>query len=286
VSQLCRVLKVSRQGYGKYKESLGKPPKHAALLAKIQAIINEDIYNDKYGRVRLRDALALKGFAVSESTLYRVCKKYGILQEKRKPLGLTKADKSARKSDDLVKRDFTADAPNEKFVSDITQLPTKEGKLYISAAFDCYDNMCVGLSMDDNMRTPLVVKTLKTLKAVIKKENPKSSPIFHTDRGSQYTSDAFRCAVAETGVRQSMNSAGGRCHDNAKCEAQWARFKEEAIYGRVRTENMSMEEVKSLVFRYFMGYWNNRRICHAIGGVPPVVKRTSFYRRLDNGLTA
>ncbi|MFV0399248.1 MAG: IS3 family transposase, partial [Oscillospiraceae bacterium] len=101
--------------------------------------------------------------------------------------------------------------------------------------------------------------------------------VFHTDRGSQYTSADFRATLHEHGVVQSMNSDGGRCHDNAKCESMWARFKTEAIYGRHNTARMPMEQVKALVFRYFLGYWNNRRVCHAIGGVPPALKRQRYY---------
>jgi len=70
-----------------------------------------------------------------------------------------------------------------------------------------------------------------------------------------------------------MSFAGSSCYGNAKCESMWARMKEEAIYGRHKTAQMSMNVVKSLVFRYYMGYWNHRRICHAIGGIAPTRKR-------------
>jgi mRNA degradation ribonuclease J1/J2 len=72
---------------------------------------------------------------------------------------------------------------------------------------------------------------------------------------------------------------GGRCHDNAKCESLWGRFKEELLYDRYDAKKMSMAAVKSLIWRYFMSYWNNRRICSANGGLPPMVKRKKFYER-------
>lgn len=273
VSELCRLLKVSRQGYYRYLESKERPDKHAELLAAIQAILDEDEENASYGRKRMIDALRLRGHKESDSTIYRVMRKYGLLQQAHPPKGLTVADKAAHKSDNLLNRDFSADAPCEKLVSDITQLPTADGNLYISGVFDCFDNCCLGLSMDDNMKTPLVVQSLASAHSL----HGISGAIFHTDRGSQYTSDDFRACLHELGVIQSMNSDGGRCHDNAKCESMWARFKTEAIYGRHNTKNMPMEEVKTLVFRYFLGYWNNRRICHAIGGLPPALKRQRFY---------
>ena len=69
-----------------------------------------------------------------------------------------------------------------------------------------------------------------------------------------------------------MNSAGGRCHDNARCESMWARMKEELLYGRYDTEKMTVDELKTIIWRYFKSYWNNRRIYSANGGLPPMIK--------------
>ena len=77
-----------------------------------------------------------------------------------------------------------------------------------------------------------------------------------------------------------MNSAGGRCHDNARCESMWARMKEELLYNRHNTEEMTIEELKTLIWRYFISYWNNRRICSANEGLPPMVKRQRYYESL------
>ncbi|MDR1558999.1 MAG: IS3 family transposase, partial [Clostridiales bacterium] len=161
---------------------------------------------------------------------------------------------------------------NEKWVTDITELPTIDGKLYISGIFDCYDNAIVGLTMDDNMRKELVMQTVNQ---AVSNYRP-DGVILHSDRGSQYTSEAFKDVLLRSHILQSMNSAGGRCHDNAKCESMWGRAKEECFY-KYNTSRMRASEVKSLVFRYFMSYWNNRRICSANGGLPPSVKRARFY---------
>lgn len=95
----------------------------------------------------------------------------------------------------------------------------------------------------------------------------------HSDRGSQYTSETYRKAVVEYGIRQSMNSAGGRCHDNARCKSMWARMKSELLYDRYDSEQMTVKELKFLIWRYFISYWNNSRICFANGGLPPALKR-------------
>jgi transposase InsO family protein len=246
-------------------------------LAEIRAIIAEDEFNDTYGRPRLLDALLLKEWSISESTLYRVLVKYGLLCKTNKPKSLTKQDKEAYKNDDLLKKDFSSEEPNKKLVGDITQLPTSDGTLYISLIFDCFDGACVGLAMDDNMKSTLVEKSLKMAAS---KKNVINT-IFHSDRGSQYTGNEFRKLVAKYGLIQSMSYAKFSCYGNAKCESLIGRFKVEAIYKRYDTKNMSMDAVKALVFRYFMGYWNNRRINHSIGGMPPMEKRKRYYQQME-----
>lgn len=81
-----------------------------------------------------------------------------------------------------------------------------------------------------------------------------------------------------------MNSAGGRCHDNARCERMWARMKEELLYGRHNTETMTIEELKTLIWRCFISYWNNRRICSANEGLPPMVKRQRYYESIGTAV--
>ena len=211
-----------------------------------------------------------------EATVRSVMEQIHLIHKpKRKPNGITKADREARKSDDLLKCDFTADAPLKKCVTDITEIKAKDGKLYVSAIFDCYDLMPNGLAMADHMRAELCCETLKNANL----RYPEiRGVIVHSDRGSQYTSAVYRTAIQKYGIVQSMNSAGGRCHDNARCESIWARMKKELFYNRGRrTENYTIEALKMMVWRYFMSYWSNRRICSAIGGLPPAVKRRRYY---------
>ena len=278
LAMYCRVLKVSRQGFYNYLKNRDNPWKYQALADAIMEILSEDEYNDTYGRERMHQALLNKKSEVvhipSERTVYRVMEKLGINHmPKRKPHGLTKADKEAQKSDNLIKRDFTAEAPLKKCVTDITEIKAVDGKLYISAIFDCFDAAVIGLAMADNMRADLCVETLKN--AYMTYPDIKGC-IIHSDRGSQYTSEIYRNAISKYGIIQSMNSAGGRCHDNARCESMWARLKDELFYGRYDTENMSIEELKTIIWRYFMSYWNNRRICTANGGLPPMEKRRRY----------
>ena len=275
----CHCLDVTRQGFYWYLRHRDDPWKYETLAEKMREIVTEDECNDTYGRYRMREALSQKypdEKLPSERTVYRIMETLGLVHRpKHKPNGITKADREAQKSDDLLKRDFTANKPCEKCVTDITEIPAKDGKLYVSALFDCYDLCVLGLAMADNMRAELCVETVK--KAYQAYPDLRGG-IIHSDRGSQYTSALYRAELNRCGIVQSMNSAGGRCHDNARCEAMWARMKEELLYGRYDTKKMTMEELKTLIWRYFMSYWNNRRVCSANDGLPPMVKRNRYYR--------
>ena len=280
LAMYCRVLEISRQAFYEHLKNMDRPYKYEQLADKMRQIIEEDECNDTYGSRRMYEALKLNDTGdvhiPSERTVYRVMQHEGLVHRpKRKPNGITKADKEARKSDDLLKRDFSSDEPFKKCVTDITEIKAKDGKLYVSAIFDCFNSEVLGIAMADNMRTELCVTTLKN--AVMKYPDLEGA-IIHSDRGSQYTSAEYRAEISKYNIVQSMNSAGGRCHDNARCESMWGRMKEELLYGRYKSENMSIEELKTLIWRYFMSYWNNRRICSSIGGMPPAMKRTLYFQ--------
>lgn len=279
----CRMLNVTRQGFYKYLANKDRPWKYQDLADAMQEIASEDECNDTYGRIRMYQALLLKqpeGFRIpGERTVCRVMEKSGLSHRpKRKPNGITKADREARKSDDLLKRDFTSAEPLRKCVTDITEIKAKDGKLYVSAIFDCFDAVVLGLAMDTNMKASLCEQTLAN---AVRSYPALRGAVIHSDRGTQYTSETYRRAVAKYGIVQSMNSAGGRRHDNARCESMWARMKEELLYGRHNTEELTIEELKTLIWRYFISYWNNRRICSSNDGLPPMVKRQRFYESMD-----
>ena len=266
ISFYCKSLGVTRQGFHNYLNYKDKPWKYQSLADAMLDICAEDECNDTYGRIRMHQALELKqpdGVHVpSERTVYRVMEEMGIIHRPK------------RKPNDLIKRNFKSDKPLEKCVTDMTEVKCLDGKLYVSAVFDCFDSAVLGLAMDTNMKATLCEKTLEN--------TYKSHPgirgcIIHSDRGTQYTSELYRKVISKYGIIQSMNSAGGRCHDNARCESMWARLKEELLYNRYDASKMKVETVKTLIWRYFISYWNNRRICSTNGGLPPMVKRYQYY---------
>lgn len=269
------------EGLRKFLRRKDRPYKYADIVEKMQEILEEDRYNDKYGRVRMHKALEMNypnDKIPSINTINKIMLKNNINTDLRKPHSITEQDKKAYASEDLLKRDFKAEKPLEKCVTDITEVPCKDGKLYVSGLFDLYDVKVLGLSIKDNMKADLCVETIKC--AYI--SNPMlRGAIIHSDRGKQYTSTIFRAQLKTYGLMQSMNSAGGRCHDNARCESMWARMKEELIYGRYNTSKMMKYEVKELIWQYFMSYWNNRRICTINDGYPPAVKERLYYESLQ-----
>ena len=271
---MCKVLKVTNGGYYKWLKNKDKPYKHEALLAQILEVIAEDEENKNYGRERIFLALRNnKGYKGSYSTVCRVCKNNNIkVVIKHRANGITKADSLAQKSENLINQDFTAQSPNTKWLGDITEIPTADGKLYLSTVLDCYDGAIVGMAMGNNMRAELCMDAFV---AACKRYGAKGM-IFHSDRGSQYTSSIYRDTLGNYGAIQSM-SGTGRCYDNARMESFFATLKKEKLY-KIKTEQLPMSVVKSIIFRFIEVYYNRRRIYTTNAGYPPLVFRDMFYR--------
>jgi transposase InsO family protein len=271
VHAMCRVVKVSESG------SAGKPKPWQLLLVKIREVYKENPDHDNYGVGRILLALTQRGIAVRRSSERRVMKRGGLLHRSpRHPNSLAKADLTAQKAENLIHRDFTADAPNRKWLTDITQIQCLDGKLYLAVVLDCYNGEIVGLVMDGNMRKELCIRAFQSASQV----QGAYGMTLHSDRGSQFTSSAFREVLVQYGAVQSM-SGTGRCYDNARMESFFATLKKEKLY-RIRTERMPMTQVKSIVFRYIMTYYNRQRIYTANpGGLPPAT-----YRQAARGLSA
>ena len=277
VHAMCQVVKVSESGYYRSLQVAGMPKSWQLLLVKIREIYKENPNNDNYGVGRILLALTQRGIAVSRSSVRRAMKRGGLLHRApRHPNSLTKPDLAAQKAENLIHRDFTADAPNRKWLTDITQIQCLDGKLYLAAVLDCYSGESVGLAMDDNMKKQLCIRAFRS--ACQARGGLWDDPA--QCRGSQFTSTAFRKMLAQYGAAQSM-SGTGRCYDNARMESFFATLKKEKLY-RIRTERMPMTQVKSIVFRYIITYYNRQRIYTANpGGLPPVM-----YRQAARGLAA
>jgi len=217
------------------------------------------------------------GLKCSYGKGYNICRENGLLTKKRKPRSLTKADPKAEKSDDLVNRDFTAEAPGTKWFTDITEIACKDGKGYLCGVLDGFDSALLGHSFADNMRAELCTGALM---AAEMRYGHEQDCIIHSDHGSQFTSALFRETLANHGFRQSMGRVGS-CFDNAKIESFWATLKNELIY-KLPLSQMTRSEVKLRIFAWIEGYYNRRRRHTANQGkLAPLIKRQRYLQQLN-----
>ena len=266
---MCRVLKLSESGYYRSLKATERTTRRQVLLVKIKEIIHRFPENENYGSRRIHLALQQQGEDVSYGAVYRAMKENHLLHKpKRHPNGITRADAAAQKSENLINRDFTAVAPNQKWLTDITEVPCSDGKLYVAPILDCFNGEIVGLAMDDNMRAELCIRTFENAC----QSRGARSMLIHSDRGSQFTSAAFRAALTHRGAVQSM-SGTGKCYDNARMESFFATLKKEKLY-RIETRKLPMEQVKTIIFRFILVYYNRQRVYTSNpGGWPPALFR-------------
>lgn len=245
VIKMCKTLGVSETGYYKWKRAGNKPKAWQLLLVKIHDILDEHPDNRNYGIDRVMIALEQRGEKASRSTVTRTMRKGNLLHKSRRsPDGLTKSDKKAQRPDNIIQRNFTAKSPNEKGLTDITQTPCSDGKLYIAPVFDCFGGEIISLSMANNMKKELCIQAIEE---AYKSKMPGNGVIIHSDVG--------------------------KCYDNARMESFFATLKKEKVY-RINTEKMKMEEVKTIIWRYVMVYYNRQRISTVNeGGLPPTMYR-------------
>ena len=266
---MCKVLNVSESGYYRWLKNRDKATRRQLLSAVIKDILNEHPDNSNYGVNRIQIALMQAGIEVSRRTIYRAMKESGLLHRRRRPHGITKATTEIQDKENIIKRDFSAEAPMKKLLTDITEIQCLDGKLYVSPVMDCFSGEIVALEMRDNMKKELCIDTVRQLKANC--PNLKGA-ILHSDRGSQYTSEAFREELKKNGMIQSL-SGTGHCFDNARMESFFATLKKEKIY-QIAAYKLTREQVKSIVFRYVFIYYNRLRIyTHNPMGLPPVKYR-------------
>lgn len=269
IRQQCRVLGVSESGYYRRRSNEGKPGRDEVLTVEIKEILATHPDNDNYGVQRVQIALSQEGKKAGLRRITHIMRENGWLHEaKRRPRGITKADNEAQKAENLIQRDFSAENPCQKLLTDISEVQCADGKLYISPIMDCFNGEIIALCMEDNMRKELVIETLECAA----KGRSFCGAILHSDRGSQYTSEAFRSRLNRLGMKQSM-SGTGKCYDNARMESFFATLKKEKLY-RIATHLMKMSVVKSIIFRYVFVYYNRQRIyTRNPDGWPPAVYR-------------
>ena len=261
----CRVLNVSRSGYYDW---LGRPDSLRAqenelLLKQIRDIHKESRFT--YGSPRVHAELTLGlGLPVNLKRVARLMREAGIQGlYRRRRRGCTVRDPDAQACPDLVNRDFTADEPNRLWITDITEHPTGEGKVYCAAVMDVYSRLIVGWSIAEHMRTELVTDALGM--AIVRRRPEKQSQgagtIMHSDHGSQYTSWAFGQRIRAAGLLGSMGSVGD-CYDNAMMESFWGTMQMELLDSRTWE---TRDQLANAIFEWIECWYNPKRRHSGIG---------------------
>lgn len=262
----CRVLGVRRQGYYEWRTGVksARAEENELLLKHIERIHAET--RGTYGWPRIHAELTLGlGLAVNHKRVARLMREAGIrgLYWRRRR-GCTVRDQHADPYADLVDRDFAADGPNEIWCTDITEHATREGKIYCAAVLDTYSRKVVGWSIDDNMRTELVIDALSM--AITRRVPEQHATILHSDHGAQFTSWAFGRRLVDAGLVPSMGSIGD-CFDNSMVESFWGTLQLELLDSR--TWN-TRAELATAIFEWIECWYNPKRRHSSIGMLSPV----------------
>ena len=246
---MCRFFKVSRSGYYAYVKRMDLPARDLPLAEKIRECQEE--CGKTYGYRRVHIWLERKGIYRNPKTVLRIMQKYSLLSViKRKKYRNYGAH--LHKYPNLLNRDFSAERPNQKWVTDISYIHTKQGVLYLSIIRDLYDNSIVAYKTGTEQNVNLVLSTIREAK---KKEKVTTELQLHSDQGFQYTSQAYYRLTQSYGITPSM-SRRGNPYDNALAENFFSILKTECIY---RVKLQTYEEARLLISEY-IHFYNHQRI--------------------------
>ncbi|WP_088506939.1 IS3 family transposase [Burkholderia ubonensis] len=268
ISVLCEVLEVSPSGFHQRRQRVAqdKPQRSRvsddALLAHIKAIHAE--VKGEYGWPRMWKELVARGVRVGKERVRKLMVQHGVrARHKRKYIATTNSNHGLPVAPNLLERNFTAQAPNQVWTSDITYLATAEGWLYLAVIIDLFSRQVVGWSMQPHMKADLVTDALRMAWF---RRRPDAGVIVHSDRGSQYCSGLFQDTLKAYGMR-SLMSRRGDCWDNAPTESLWGSLKVARLHGRhFATRRAAMDEVID-----WLGFYNARRLHSTLNYVSPMM---------------
>jgi len=254
IATMCRLFGVTRQGYYAY---LHRPPSRRVVVEaefseQIRQIFSET--GETYGSPRVLRELRRRGVKVGKHRVERAMRGMGLTPPTpRKHRITTQRDASHPVAPNELARDFAAQRPNERWVTDITYIWTDEGWAYLASILDLFSRSVVGWALSASLSTQL---PLTALAIAVERRRPNARLLFHSDRGCQYTSAAHRDALAAAGITVSM-SRKGNCWDNAVAESFFATLKSELIYRRRWRTHL---ELRNALFEYIEVFYNRRRL--------------------------
>jgi putative transposase len=271
---MCRWLAVSTSGFYGWR---GRPEsatsrRRGSLEVLIIKIFEES--DETYGHRRVHADLARRDEHCTVELVRGLMRELGLVACQPRPWrhNLTDQDPAAGPIPDLVARNFTADAPGVKMVGDITYIPTWQGWVFLATVLDCHTKAVVGWAMDDNYRTPLITKAIRM---AARNGNLQPRAIFHSDRGSNYTSAEFGTVLRDLDIRQSVGRTG-TCYDNAMAESFFSVLKNERVH---RTQYPTRERAIQDIAKYIELRYNSQRLHSGLGYRTPHEVHTEYLNR-------
>jgi len=265
IEKMSKIFKVSRSGYYQFidAEPSARSQEDDRLLELIKII--HQASRQTYGSPRIQAELSSRGETCSRKRVAWLMKKAGIEAKMKKRFKITtKANPKAKVAPNLLQQEFTAQAPNERWVADFTYIATGEGWLYVAIVLDLFSRKIVGLAMGEKMTADLVIKALE--QAILHRQ-PQAGLIHHSDKGSQYTSQDFQALLMLYGIIASM-SGTGNCYDNATAESYFHTLKTEHVYFEYYE---TREKAKASIFEYTWIFYNKQRRHSSLGYLSPEV---------------
>jgi putative transposase len=273
ITCMCRWLGVSKSGFYEWRSrpesaTAGRQEKLKPLITK--AFEDSD---GTYGYRRIARQLARQGIAACAELVRKLMRALGLVACQPRPWRpATTRQGAAGPIPDLVNRDFSAQAPGQKMVGDITYIPTWQGWEYLATVIDCATRKVIGWAIDDNYRTPLIAKAIEM---AARNVDLPAAAIFHSDRGSNYTSAEFAGVLERLGIRQSVGRTG-ICFDNALAESFNASLKVERVH---RTIYPTRKKAREDIARYIELRYNRTRLHSALGYRTPQEVHDEYLNR-------
>ncbi|MEU9632646.1 IS3 family transposase [Streptomyces luteogriseus] len=262
----CRLLGVSEAWFYKWRRRSAEPTEREVRRVKLEERIRYFFRasGETYGSPRITLDLWEEGWQVSVNTVAEIMAELGLQGRKppRRRKSLTRQGKR-RAAPDLVRRRFDAVAPDLLWYGDMTEIETGEGKIYLATVIDAFSRRCLGYAMGEHHDAALVGASLKM--AAVTRGGSLDGTIFHSDRGAEYTSEAYNKLCDRLGVVQSMRRVGSAL-DNAAAESFNSLIKVEYIH---RRQFATRTEARLKIATWITGFYNPRRRHSAAGGLPP-----------------
>ncbi len=254
----CRALGVSESWFYKWHQRQRQPAPSEQRRAVLDAAVAQAFADARglHGSPRILVDLREAGWVVSEKTVAASMSRQGLVaRPKKRRKNLTRPDKRAVPFPDLVQRDFTAPAPNVKWVGDMTEIPTDEGKLYLATVIDLFSRRLLGYATSTHPDAELAGETIKMAVAARGGRDQVAGVIFHSDRGSTYTAHDFTVLCDKLDIRQSMGRVGS-CFDNAAAESFFSTLEHEVLS---RYHFNTRKEAQETIVEWVVDFYNRRR---------------------------